>query len=645
MNEHKQSKFIIDVSAPAKRPNRSTTRFFSYDSHTAEIVIQAEKDGKIIDQALVDAVDIYFESVNIKYRPIDGLKWNDTMEIGTDGLYSYVLPDDFLNYEGLVAFDVYINYKNGDKADSSNRIIFEQRVSAIDRAAGAVELVYIKDMEDAKQAVADKADEVMADMSGYESSLADYEHQIKNGMDQLYDGVTNASADEITKIRAELPKVETAATEEITKIQAVLPDVQATAADETAKIKAQLPIVEAVAAAETEKIQAELPKVAAVTTDEITKIKAELPKVQSVTAEETTKIQSELPIVQTVATEEIGKIRDVLSTVEQTAQEVSDHADQRIAEYDAKFVSADQKMTELEQSQVALDAELKATQQQIADADVYTKAEADANAEVILDKRNLSPAWSWSEDGTDRFTTVYPGENLLSDTLPDKFPKIENYNQIPENAVNLSHDEYGNVIVTGTMASVKPYYFSGGFKANQILSDDFLNNIRGKRLSASVDMAFDSTNSITPNQVGISIYVWSASGAFISPNRRKTKYESEMIWIDTIIPEDAINVVVAIRVFDGPSWVGEKITFSKLKLEITDYILPSTTIYTPAPSEDYANAYPKYKGLRLAPSDNPADYDWSYTDEYVDYLKNSSVSKTEFNDLAARLAALENKEV
>lgn len=160
MNEHKQSKFIIDVSASAKRPNRSTTRFFSYDSHTAEIVIQAEKDGKLIDQTLVDTVEIYFESVNLKYRPIDGLKWNDTMEIGTDGMYSYILPDDFLNYEGLVAFDVYINYKNGDKADSSNRIIFEQRVSAIDRAAGAVELVYIKDMETAKRKITEQATEI-----------------------------------------------------------------------------------------------------------------------------------------------------------------------------------------------------------------------------------------------------------------------------------------------------------------------------------------------------------------------------------------------------------------------------------------------------------------------------------------------------
>lgn len=600
MNEQKQSKFIIDVSAPAKWPNRSTTRFFSYDSHTAEIVIQAEKDGKLIDQTLVDTVDIYFESVNMEYRPIDGLKWNDTMDISADGLYSYILPDDFLNYEGLVAFDVYINYKNGDKADSSNRIIFEQRVSAIDRAAGAVELVYIKDMEDAKQAVQDKADEVMADMSGYESSLADYEHQIKDGMDQLYDSVANASADEITKIREELPKVETVATEEITKIQAVLPDVQATAADETAKIKAQLPIVEAVAMAETEKIQAELPKVAAVTTDEISKIKAELPKVQ------------------TVATEEIGKIRDVLPTVEDTAQEVSDHADQKIAEYDDKFVSTDQKMAELEQSQGELDAELKVTQQQIIDADVYAKAEADANAEGILDKRNLSPAWSWSSDGTDRFTTEYPRENLLKNTFDyasgwtfnnQALTEILEQDGTPTKIIKFNYNSNGwvGVYQTATVGS-----WNKRPKPGDTVTLSFYAKGNG-RIYSTIDGVTGAINQNATNE-------WD-------------KYS-----LSGIATKDVGNVAIYLH---NSVTTATSIYVQSVKFEING----EPTLYTPAPADDPLNAYPTYKGLRLAPSDNPADYDWSYTDEYVDYLKSSSVSKTEFNDLAARLAALENKEV
>lgn len=500
MIEHKPSKFIIDVSSQAKVLNRSATRFFSYDSHTAEIVIQAEKDGKLIDQTLVDTVDIYFESVNQQYLPTKKLLWNDTMDIGTDGLYSYILPDDFLNYEGLVAFDVYINYKNGDKADSSNRIIFEQRVSAIDRTAGAVELVYIKDMEIAKQDVSQKAKEAMVVMAGYESSLYDYEHQIKDGMDQLYDGVVRVSTDEITKITAELPQVKS------------------------------------------------------------------------------------------VATEEIGKIRDVISTVDRVAQEVSEHADKKIAEYDAKFVSTDQKMAELEQSQGELDAELKVTQQQIADADVYTKAETDVNTAMILDARNLSPAWSWSADGTDRFTTVYPGENLFK----------------KDDVVNLA---VGSTIISGP--AFRSWYIP--VKPGEVYSLQRLEPY-------SVRFSYVFTSEL-PAQ-GISFF----AGNF--PNI--VNYVSNII-----VPENANYLFLYLsNAGDGDD------TFN-IKFEKSS----TPTIYTPAPSDDPINAYPIYKGLRLAPSDNPADYDWSYTDEYVDYLKSSSVSKTEFNDLAARLAALENKEV
>lgn len=168
----KSAKFIIDVSAETKRIFNSSVRFFSKDHRTAKFLIQAEKDKVSIPKDSISRVEILFESVDISYTQTGKVIFNDDMTIEENGLFSYVLPDELLNYSGLMAFEVYIYYVNEDAADSSNRIIYEQRVSAIDRVAGQVELVYIKDMEDAKQAVADKADEVMAGMSGYESSLA-----------------------------------------------------------------------------------------------------------------------------------------------------------------------------------------------------------------------------------------------------------------------------------------------------------------------------------------------------------------------------------------------------------------------------------------------------------------------------------------
>lgn len=236
----KQAKFIVDVSAESKHTRKSSVRFFSYDSKTAEIVIQAEKDNELIPRGTISNVEIYFESVNSSYRPTESLKWNDQMTINDDGLFLYTLTDDLLNYQGLVAFEVYINYINNDKSDSSNRIIYEQRTSAIDRATGEIEIVYIKDMETAKKEVADKAAEVKESLAGYDSGLDIYADQKKTEMDNFTRNVQETSINEITEIQNELPKV------------------KQVNVDETKKIKAEYPIVEQVATTEKEKIRAVL---------------------------------------------------------------------------------------------------------------------------------------------------------------------------------------------------------------------------------------------------------------------------------------------------------------------------------------------------------------------------------------------------
>lgn len=156
----KSAKFIIDVSAETKRIFDSSVRFFSKDHRTAKFLIQAEKDKVSIPKDFISRVEILFESVDISYTPTGKVIFNDDMTIEENGLFSYVLPDELLNYSGLMAFEVYIYYVNEDAADSSNRIIYEQRVSAIDRVAGQVELVYIKDMEAAKREITEQATEI-----------------------------------------------------------------------------------------------------------------------------------------------------------------------------------------------------------------------------------------------------------------------------------------------------------------------------------------------------------------------------------------------------------------------------------------------------------------------------------------------------
>ena len=160
MANEKIAKFIIDVSAEKKRTQMSDMQFFSMDHKTAKIVVQAEKDGEMIAKTSISRVEIMLESLNAGYQPKGKVILNDQMTVDDDGLFSYVLPDDLLNYSGLMAFEVYIYYTNGDVSDSSNRIVYEQRVSAIDRNAGQVELVYIKDMETVKREITEQATEI-----------------------------------------------------------------------------------------------------------------------------------------------------------------------------------------------------------------------------------------------------------------------------------------------------------------------------------------------------------------------------------------------------------------------------------------------------------------------------------------------------
>lgn len=240
MANTKQAKFIIDVSAEKKRVTESSVRFFSYDSKTAEIIIQAEKEDQLISKSIVSNVEIFFESVDASFQPTDKLKWKDQMTVVADGLFSYLLPDELLNYQGLVAFEIYINYTNNDKSDSSYRIVYAQRSSAIDRAAGEIELVYIKDFEALKKEVADKAAEVKESLAGYDSGLDIYADQKKTEMDAFSTSVGNLASAEKLKIQAELPTV------------------KQVNVDETKKIKAEYPIVEQVATTEKEKIRAVL---------------------------------------------------------------------------------------------------------------------------------------------------------------------------------------------------------------------------------------------------------------------------------------------------------------------------------------------------------------------------------------------------
>lgn len=101
-----------------------------------------------------------------------------------------------------------------------------------------------------------------------------------------------------------------------------------------------------------------------------------------------------------------------------------------------------------------------------------------------------------------------------------------------------------------------------------------------------------------------------------------TKISSEYIRYTAIgtLPSDFNNVqnFRLILAFNGNG----RATFTKPKLAIGN-----DGFYTPAPSEDYENAYPQYRGLALLPSDLPEDYVWEESAERIKQLAQQETDK------------------
>ncbi len=269
-----------------------------------------------------------------------------------------------------------------------------------------------------------------------------------------------------------------------------------------------------------------------------------------------------------------AKMQELEAVLDAEAKRLTEHANQnnqKITEYDQKFQQTAQNIATLDQNFLALQSTMK-----------------------------LSAAWSWSADGTDRFTLSYPGENYV-------------------------------------LKSKEAYVATGNGETNQYpigLRPETKPDIFGEKVTIQYKVTISNYSSGT--FLALKTYTATGSWTTFSDWKSITGNGTKLVQWKGTLPPLKDGGVPEIR-FNTD--LGANIKIEELCIRKgTDYYA-----YTPSPSEDYANAYPTYKGLRLAPSDNPADYDWSYTDEYVDYLKSSSVSKTEFNDLAARLAALENQ--
>ncbi|HHE1041118.1 TPA: BppU family phage baseplate upper protein [Enterococcus faecium] len=279
----------------------------------------------------------------------------------------------------------------------------------------------------------------------------------------------------------------------------------------------------------------------------------------------------------------------------------------------------EKKITE---SETQIDAKLKDTNDKITKANQKI-TEYDQNLNELRNDLKLSEAWAWSADGTDRFTDKYPIDNLLPNSMfNSQMGWTASMLDVGSTQSGIANGEAWLEDLTATTSRWKQWqiYFD-----NNRYPDTFelIKANPNKRVTVSVDAKVEGNTIKNPGVVDLSLRS-STGDNWVRLRVDDTKISSECIRYTAIgtLPSDFNNVqnFRLILTFNGNG----RATFTKPKLAIGN-----DGFYTPAPSEDYENAYPQYRGLALLPSDLPDDYSWDVTPEYTEKGLNNTVSLTE----------------
>lgn len=225
-------------------------------------------------------------------------------------------------------------------------------------------------------------------------------------------------------------------------------------------------------------------------------------------------------------------------------------------------------------------------------------------------------AYSWSKDGTDRFTTIYPQDNKLENTQNPSVTKpvqlkgsrtsstetvtMDNGITRQEKKVDKTGEFYYRFMNTAdnNLSAVdltpgKTYYFGLDLRA-ELAEGDYITWRAQYKTATSSWINMDN---------------WGASFSKIEGVTREfQRFERELT-----IPKDATTLYFSYQVYSpnstSPS-VGTVVEFKNAK-----FALDSASPYTPSPEEDLVNAYPIYLGTYSSfeeeSSLSPYDYTWS----------------------------------
>ncbi|QOC57490.1 tail fiber protein [Enterococcus phage 9181] len=184
---------------------------------------------------------------------------------------------------------------------------------------------------------------------------------------------------------------------------------------------------------------------------------------------------------------------------------------------------------------------------------------------------HVHTAYAWSADGTDKFTKVYPNENLFVNSRAER---------------------------TGSREFVNSPYW------------DMAPIIDKYGVDREYSVSFDLKSKVAG---GINVYSQNGSGTRYDIGSKTIQATTEYKRYSHTFKPKASNMEMnqAMLAFYGTYDTGRIPFVKNVKFELGNEV----TIDTPSPKEDYKNAYPTYTGtysdFNVEGSDNPKDYTWA----------------------------------
>ena len=235
---------------------------------------------------------------------------------------------------------------------------------------------------------------------------------------------------------------------------------------------------------------------------------------------------------------------------------------------------------------------------------------SDYKWELNIDALSVSSAFAYSADGTDRFTTVYPNLNLLSNTTFKNYtPKTQQYFSMTINDGGVNNKPYVSASYTNPTANswtdtISWNYPKEYFKPSTTYTFSFYLRGSGAIKTHVYPSLIDSSSSngladgkvITPAVDGY--YNWNLTNEWVRHTYTfvsKSSITSTQIFLFRIYTGNSVDICLP-KVEEGST----------------------ATSWMPSSSEVQPSDYPSYIGRALKYSTKPSDYNWEINSGYTD---------------------------